>query len=249
MPSSSEPADQLSGPAQLVALLVESPNLDAFLTEATRLGAQLIRPNAACGITVRRDGQQAFTAAASNRLAAEIDELQYATGEGPCLHSLRHGVVVQVDDLASERRWDAFRAPAIAQGVISSLSLPLHVGEQTVAVLNLYSATPRAFDGPARQQAEAFAGQCAATLTLALRQAQHAQLEQQVNEAMAARSVIDQAIGILMAQQRCTAATAFDMLRAASQRRNRKLRDIAEDIILKVSGQPAQPPAPFRLAD
>jgi GAF domain-containing protein len=249
MPGPAETTDQLSGPAHLLALLVESPNLDGFLADATRLAAQLVAAPAACGITVRRNGRQAFTAASSDSLAGEIDEIQYATGEGPCLDSMWNDVVIQVDDFGKERRWEAFRAGAVACNVISSLSIPLHVDAQTVAVLNLYSERVAAFDGPLRQQAEAFAGQCAAALTLALRQAQHAELQQQVNAAMAARSMIDQAIGILMSEQRCTAAEAFEVLRSTSQRRNRKLRDIAAEIILKVSGEPSQPPAPFQVKD
>lgn len=59
-------------------------------------------------------------------------------------------------------------------------------------------------------------------------------------------SVIDQAVGILMGQQRCNAATAFDLLRQASQNRNRKLRDIAAEIITNVSGEPPQPRPRFR---
>jgi hypothetical protein len=112
--------------------------------------------------------------------------------------------------------------------------------------LNLYSAAPAAFDGPQRQHAEAFAAQCAAALALSLRQVRQAQVQQQLAEAMVSSSTIDQAIGILMGQQRCNAATAFDLLRQASQHRNRKLRDIAADIIANVSGQPPQPRRGFR---
>ena len=63
---------------------------------------------------------------------------------------------------------------------------------------------------------------------------------------MVSSSVIDQAIGILMGQQRCTASVAFDLLRQASQHRNRKLRDIAAEIITNVSGEPPQPRPSFR---
>ena len=61
---------------------------------------------------------------------------------------------------------------------------------------------------------------------------------------MASRTIIDQAIGILMGQQRCNAAQAFAILRTASQTRNRKLRDIAADIVTSVGG-PLSPPARF----
>jgi len=223
---------------------VESPDMDAFLDSIAHLAAEAITPAAASGITVRRDGRP-FSAAVSNELGGQVDELQYGADQGPCLDALRTGTIVQVDDLNEEQRWNQYRPHAIAHGVASSLSLPLIVDGERLGALNLYSAIPAAFTGPPREQAETFAGQCAAALTVTLRQARQAQLQTQLAEAMVSSSIIDQAIGILMAQQRCTAATAFDLLRRASQNRNRKLRDIAADIITKVSGAPPQPRPSF----
>lgn len=40
------------------------------------------------------------------------------------------------------------------------------------------------------------------------------------------------AIGILMATRKLTEDDAFDLLRAASQNQNRKLREIADDVVL-----------------
>ncbi|HEU5392937.1 MAG TPA: ANTAR domain-containing protein [Streptosporangiaceae bacterium] len=47
-----------------------------------------------------------------------------------------------------------------------------------------------------------------------------------------------------MAQQRCTAADAFAILRTASQNRNIKLRQVAGQIVTGITGRPPQPP-PF----
>jgi GAF domain-containing protein len=230
---------------QLLSLLVESPNIDALLDKVVHLAAEVVTPAAACGITVRRDGQP-FSAATSNDLAAQVDELQYGADEGPCLDAMRSGTVVQADYLSHDDRWHRYRPHAVAHGVVSSLSLPLLVDGESLGALNLYSATPAAFTEPQRTQAEAFATQCAAALTVSLRQMRQAQTHSQLAEAMVSSSVIDQAIGILMAQQRCTAAVAFDLLRRASQNRNRKLRDIAGEIITNVSGAPPLPRPAFR---
>lgn len=54
--------------------------------------------------------------------------------------------------------------------------------------------------------------------------------------AMRSRSVIDQAIGVVMAQNRCEPGAAFDVLRRASQNRNRRLADVAEHLVLQVAG-------------
>jgi GAF domain-containing protein len=234
-----------SASGQLLGLLIESPDVDTFIDKIVHLAADVVSPAAGCGVTVRRDGHP-FTAAASNDLAAQVDEIQYGTDEGPCLDAMRGGIVVHVEDLTRDERWDAYRPHAIAYGVLSSLSLPLIVDGESLGVLNLYSTTPGAFGGPQRARAEAFAAQAAAALTLSLRQVHQREVQHQLAEAMVSSSVIDQAIGILMGQQRCAAAAAFDLLRQASQRRNRKLRDIAAEIIANVSGEPPQPRRQFR---
>jgi GAF domain-containing protein len=244
----SHPSDQAalaSAYGQLLGLLVDAPEIDAFLDRMVRLAADLVTPAAACGVTVRRDGQP-FTVASSNDLAAQFDEIQYGTNEGPCLDALRDGTVIQVDDLNRDERWDNYRPQAIAHGVVSSLSVPMVVDGEPLGALNLYSATPAAFDGSYRQAAEAFAAQSAAALTVSLRQLRQAEVQHQLADALVSSSVIDQAIGILMGQQRCTASAAFDLLRQASQHRNRKLRDIAAEIVTNVSGEPPQPRPPFR---
>jgi GAF domain-containing protein len=241
----SEHAVLASAYGQLLGLLVQAPDIDAILDKVVQLAADVVNPAAACGLTVRRDGQP-FTAASSNDLAAQVDEIQYGTDEGPCLDALRGGIVVQVDDLSQDERWDSYRPHAIAHGVVSSLSLPLSVEGEILAALNLYGAEPGAFAEPHRDHAEAFAAQSAAALTLSLRQVRQAEIQHQLADAMVSGSLIDQAIGILMGQQRCTAGTAFDLLRQVSQHRNRKLRDIAAEIITNVSGQPPQPRRRFR---
>jgi GAF domain-containing protein len=241
----SNPTMLASAYGQLLGLLVEAPEIDAVLEKMVGLAAEVVTPAVACGVTVRRDGQP-FTAATSNVLAARVDEIQYVCDEGPCLDALRQGVVVQVDDLSDEVRWDSYRPSAVAHGVRSSLSLPLRVEGEILGALNLYSVTPAVFGGPHRECAEAFADKSAAALTVSLRQVRQARVQHQLAEAMVSSSVIDHAVGILMGRHRCTATAAFDMLRKASQHRNRKLREIAAELVTTVSGAPPQPRPGFR---
>lgn len=245
MSTSSSSAGLASAYGRLLDMLDGSADLDTFLHLVVRLTADAVSPATACGMTVRRDGRPE-PAASSGALAARVDGLQYGAGEGPGLDSLRTGIVVQVDDLPADGRWPRYRPHAVAFGVLSSLSLPLARGGETIAALNLYSVHRAAFTGPARQTAEAFAAHCAAALAVSLRRADDARSQRQLGEAMASRSVIDQAIGIVMGQQRCTASVAFDLLRQASQHRNVKLRQVASDIITNVTGQPPQPPPTFK---
>ena len=59
------------------------------------------------------------------------------------------------------------------------------------------------------------------------------------------RAVIDQALGVIMARERCPQDKAFAMLRSVSQNRNVKIRDLAARIVTQASGEPPKPTAPF----
>jgi len=229
----------------LQSLLLTAQGIDEFLTEVAKLAAGVVQPRASCGITIRRHGQP-LTVASSDSRAEQVDQAQYGAGTGPCLDSLESGAVIDVPDLSADTRWTDFRHQALAHGIYCSVSIPLSIDGSTVGALNLYASDPHAFDQAARQHAETFATQAATALTLALRSAAQAEDTAHLEQALGSRTVIDQALGILMAQQQCTAEDAFALLRAHSQNNNRKLRDVAADLITQVTGQPPGPGPSFQ---
>jgi AmiR/NasT family two-component response regulator len=78
-----------------------------------------------------------------------------------------------------------------------------------------------------------------------MRLASHAALIEQLRSSLTSRTVIDQALGIIMAREYCTQARAFAILRSASQNSNVKVRHIATAIVTSVTGESPQPPPPF----
>ncbi|WP_158375390.1 ANTAR domain-containing protein [Cellulosimicrobium cellulans] len=75
--------------------------------------------------------------------------------------------------------------------------------------------------------------------------AQNAALRRRVRDlelAMRSRWAIDQALGVIMAQNRCDAPEAFAILRRASQSRNQKMSTLARRIVAQVAGR-VTPPA------
>jgi GAF domain-containing protein len=237
-------SDLSSGLAELANLMLASPSVDRLLTGAARLGASVVIPAASCGVTVRL-GTGPATVITCGPLASDADEARHGEDEGPCRHTLRTGEAVLVPDLVIDERWPDYRYRALGRGVRSSLSLPLRADGDTRGAVNLYATVPAAFGHAAQQRAELFVGQVSTALTLVIRQAQQAELTGQLRSALAGRTVIDQAIGILIDRQRCDAEDAFDLLRGASQHQNRKLHDIATDIVRTVSGGEPRP-GPFR---
>lgn len=183
--------------------------------------------------------------AATSPEAAAVDEIQYGQDDGPCLQALRTGEVVEVTDMTTEDRWGDYPSHALHRGMHACLSLPLIVDGDSRGAMNLYAATAGACDERQRERALAFAAHAAAVLTIVTRHANQAELTGQLRAALAARTVIDQAIGVTIREMRCDADTAFAALRKASQMQNRKLRDVAQDVIRAVSGQPSRPGQPF----
>jgi hypothetical protein len=236
----SQPGDAGVVFQRLQSLLVTASGVEGFLQRLTELAPSAVEIPVSCGVTSRRDGQP-LTVASSDQQASGLDESQYAATDGPCLHALKTGQVVSIADIDTEQRWPTYLKVAHAAGLRSSLSLPLVVDGSTVAAMNLYSFTgPGVFDQEIRRRCEVFATLAAGALQLAMGRASDQQLMDQLEEALASRTVIDQALGILMGQQQCTAEDAFALLRMRSQSSQRKLRDVAGDLIARVTGEPPQ---------
>jgi GAF domain-containing protein len=145
----------------------------------------------------------------------------------------RGGVLLRVDDVSTETRWPDYVAHVReTTAVRSSLSVPLPYQGSSIGALNNYSTKPGAFASPESLRAGT---DVAEVIAVAVVNADaHAQLFDQARNmrlAMESRSTIEQAKGVLMAQRHVDAEQAFEILREASQRYNRKLRDIAFGIV------------------
>ncbi|MFI5684424.1 ANTAR domain-containing protein [Streptomyces sp. NPDC051636] len=226
--------------ARLQALLVESDRLEDFLEELVTLTAQALPVPAHCSVTLSpQGGDHPTTAAASDPEVELFDQRQYEIDDGPCLSTLRTGTPHDIPDLEAEDRFGPFPDLCSEYGMCSMLSLPLTPPRQQVCgVMNLYSSEPNAFTEPVREQAALFAGHASGALGVALKIAGQMQFSLDLQRAMASRTVIDQALGIIMSQRRCGAEQAFDVLTRLSQQRNTKLREVASDIVTQVGGSP-----------
>jgi GAF domain-containing protein len=227
---------------ELQSLLLKTDSVHGFLDRLAGLTARALPGGSSCGVTVRQESGPA-TLAASDDWARELDELQYSLGEGPCVSTLDTGRPHYLSDTRSCGRWARFCRAVGERGVRSCLGLPLNSPAGLMGGYNFYSRHPDGFPEGNRGQLEVFAGTAAGAVTVALRLADQVQLSGDLRQALTSRAVIDQATGILMAQQRCDAAVAFDLLRRASQNRNIKLRDLAAEIVTAVSGRSPEPGA------
>jgi len=205
--------------------------LEQVLDEITAIASRGI-PGAEATSTTLIRGERPFTAAYTGEMALAADELQYEHGYGPCMDAGRGNVVLRVDDMRTETRWPHYVERVLETGVRSSLSVPLPYQGASIGALNVYSTEPQSFASPESLEAGL---QVAEAVAVAVVNADaHAQVRDEARNmrlAMDSRAVIEQAKGVLMAQRHVDAEQAFDILREASQRYNRKLRDIAQGIV------------------
>ncbi|KJK35865.1 antitermination regulator [Streptomyces variegatus] len=213
--------------------MVRSSGLDTLLRDLTDRAVQEVPGADACSITVRR-ADRLLTLAGSDGLPSGLDLRQYENGSGPCVDAAETGEEQYAPDLAEESRWPSYTQYALSAGVCCVLAVPIAVEGERGAALNFYGVRAGAL-GTGRDAARAFAARSGDAIDVALRIERRRQSAADVRTALLSRSVIDQAVGILMARERIDARIALERLRRASQDRNVKLRDLCGQLVARVS--------------
>jgi len=208
------------------------------LDRAVQLALDNVRGADAAGLTLVHRRRRLESPAWTSDVVDRADRLQEELGEGPCLDAIFEEQVVHAPDLLDEDRWSRW-APRVAEelDVRSMLCLRLFTHEDTVGALNLYAAEPRAFDAASRDDGLAIAAHVAVAVAAAKK-------IDQLSTAVQSRTVIGQAIGITMERYDLDADRAFDVLSRISPQTNRRLVDVATELVdTRRLPQPGQQPA------
>jgi len=186
----------------------------------------------AATITARYGKDMATIGSTDPRMVA-LDDAQYESGEGPCLAVLDQPDPISLDDAGqADDRWEYFAHTAHHLGVHSSLSMHLPVdSEELAASLNLYSRRHLDLTEQQIQRALPFAEQLAATIMSVDSYKSTAKLAADMAQSMRSRAVIEQAKGIIMADNHIGQDEAFERLTPLSQQANMKLRDVARRMV------------------
>ncbi|GLZ50296.1 hypothetical protein Acsp06_64810 [Actinomycetospora sp. NBRC 106375] len=206
-------------------------DLQQTLSEIVAAAVETVPGATAGGISVSEDGIVGSRTPTSHEIA-ELDRLQGALHEGPCVTAIESpeddGVVV-AEDLGGPdaERWPRFAPAAVAAGYRSMLSVQLSTSGPLHAALNLYAPEPAVFDREARVIGGLFGVQ-ASMLLHGSEQAVH------LGRAVDSRDVIGQAKGVLMERFSVDETEAFQMLVESSQSTNLKLVEVARWLIGEV---------------
>lgn len=229
----------------IAAQLQDHPTEETTVDAVVRRATELLPGVDHASLTVRRRHLRFHTPAASTPVAERLDELQYLHEEGPCIEAYDTSDWRRSPDVTRDDRWTRWGPAAAQVGVRSVLSVGMRARGERVAALNLYAAAPDAFDDAAVEHARLYASHAAYAVHSARRRAG-------LESAIGSRHTIGVAQGVLMERFGLDLDTSFSVLQRLSSTRNRKLRDICEELVrtgdteglgphVKAEGGPAGP--------
>lgn len=171
---------------------------------------------------------KAVTVAASDAVARVVDDIERATGEGPCLDAIGSEAAQVESDLRTPNRW-----PAMARGVLNrtpvrgAMGFRINVDDQKVGALNLFTDTAGVFDSISADNAIILTAFTAVTVAAVM----HGQEASTLREGLESNREIGKAIGLIMAMHQVSGDEAFALLRKSSQDLNVKISDLAATVV------------------
>jgi hypothetical protein len=201
----------------------------AKLEAAAQLAAGIVPGCDSVSIAIVLEGQ-VYTAAVTDRIALEVDLIQYRFGEGPCLDVLEGGPVRV--DLIDDQRYQRFAPGAMDAGVLAVLSIPCWSGDRVVGSVNLYSRQAGGFDDPASEPTAApFAAYAAEVIGESQVLAAAISLVDAAASRMEEASIVNQAIGIVAARENRSMEAALATLGAIALRRGVDVPTVAAAVL------------------
>jgi len=220
----------------LAVVLLTERTLKADLERLARLACRLIPGCTGGSVALLVDGEPT-TVAVTDRVALEVDMVQYDNSEGPCIRCVG-GEVVRVALVAGDERFPHFAAGAADRRVQSVLSTPVIDHGTVIGTLNLYGQRPAAFDTAGEEVALVIAAEVANAVTrstfLARASTTRDALQAEHDEAV----VVSRAQGAVMAMHDTSAAQALDLIRNAAATNDERLAVVAERILGALEAEP-----------
>jgi GAF domain-containing protein len=208
--------------ARLASELYESPSVADAVKAVVDFALQAECCSHA-GLVLAVRGPKAEVAAATDCTVEAICGAQLSSGAGPLFEALS-GRTVQVTATATDSDSAGWQNMATESGIGTELHVPLIAGGHVIGVLSLFDAATRSFSA----DDEAIAHILAQHASVAVANAQN---DESLAQAIDARRLVGQAMGILMERFDIDADRAFAILRRYSQDTNTKLREVAQHLI------------------
>ena len=223
-------------PAELAASIGTLYTLDldrglpATLQQVVDAAMVLVGADGAGLMLVDTEGRLRW-ASASNQLAQTAEDQQERAAQGPCMAAFIQRTPMSVADTRQGPDSYGMRSVLDMTEVRAALSVPVELEGGPIGTLDIYSTKPRDWDNSEVSALQAYAGVVASLLGAAVAANIKGRLAEQLQVALEHRSLIEQAKGVLMANDDIDAATAFERLRAAARSSRRPIVELAHTVI------------------
>lgn len=225
------PADLLASLGELSGMLISEEDVRSTIGRIAQMAVESVEACDFAGVSLVVKADRVESLGATDPLAREIDDMQHKLWEGPCITSIEQQQAFKIDDFHKEPRWPRLAAEIVDKGVRSVVAVVLKVSEESLAALNLYARRPNAFTDQDVEIASILASHAAVALSNAQTHEKDQRTVRQLEQSVQTRTVIGQAVGIMMAQGKMPRDQAFDVLKKVSQKLNVKLNRLAEQVV------------------
>jgi GAF domain-containing protein len=216
---------------EMADTLVDDFDLLEFLHTLTVRTAALVGASAVGLLLADQRGNLRFMAA-SDEKARILEIFQVQISEGPCFDAFRTGEpVINADLRNAADRWPGFIDHALTAGFRSVHAFPMRVRQETIGALNVFGNTIGSLDDTDVQIVQALTDVAAIGLLQERAVRRSEVLTEQLQGALNSRIVIEQAKGAIAQSQGISIDAAFSTLRQYSRQHNRKLTDVAHDLL------------------
>jgi GAF domain-containing protein len=218
-------------------LAMREQPIAALLQQLVELTGRLMPLGTETSVALRVHGVLTF--AATGALSRRLDEAQFADGRGPGIHAARTGVITEVGDTRTDPRWPDHGRRAAADGVLSSLSIPVSGDAETSGALTVYAPAADAFDDALRRVARRLAPSARAALAGVQDRDRARALADELDVELETRAIIGQARGILVQRYQVTPERAYELMARMSERSRRGLREVAVGVVRMDGDRPS----------
>jgi GAF domain-containing protein len=167
----------------------------------------------------------------SDERIGHLEELQVEHGEGPCIDAFDDKELVHAADLAAEKRWPAFSPAAVERGLQAVLASPIPYNQMAIGVVTVFSTEVHPWSPEGELALVAFTDLAALTIANTMQSEERGELATQLQRALDARVVIEQAKGALCARDGITPGQAFERMRRQARAERRRVLEIAQEIM------------------
>jgi GAF domain-containing protein len=216
---------------ELEDLRYAAGDLDEALRRIVDATHQLFAVDGA-GLMLIDPDQLLRNVAVSDRRVHDLEELQIEHGEGPCVDAFEAKTLIDTEDLAGEARWATFSPAAVERGLRAVLASPIPYNQHAIGVVVVFSTKVHPWSPEGELALVAFTDLAALTIANTMQSEQRGELAEQLQRALDARVLIEQAKGAMVVRDGVTPGEAFERMRRQARAERRRVVEVAREILI-----------------